>query len=181
MIYKLFILNGIGKSGKDTFVEEISDYYSYTTHLSTITPIKEVASKIGWDGNKDEKGRQFLCELKNLCTKYYDTSIQYLKEQLQPLYEDNIPHIIFIDCREPKEIKKLVKEFTQFNPVTILIDASKRVKTPNNKADKQVYKYKYDIVIPNNKSLIHFYIKIQLFLQAQDIINKTICAQYTIN
>ena len=66
---KIIVINGTGGAGKDTFVDVlksksyVKDYFIY--NYSTIDRIKTIAEQCGWDGKKDEKGRQLLSDLKD--------------------------------------------------------------------------------------------------------------------
>ena len=60
---KIIIINGYAGVGKSTFVEMCKKDY-LVTELSTIDPIKDIASKIGWNGQKEPKDRKFLADLK---------------------------------------------------------------------------------------------------------------------
>ena len=147
----VFILNGSGGCGKDTFGLFCAKYSKYgIRHCSTVDPIKQAALRMGWDGNKDEKGRKFLSDLKDLCTEAFDTSFNYIKEQIEDADFNDIEYL-FVDCREPKEIDKLV---SHFGAKTIYIDASKRVPQINsNHADANVSNYVYDYYINNNGTI----------------------------
>lgn len=144
----VYILNGSGGCGKDTFVNMCRIFSNKSIiHISTITQIKRAAKLLGWNGEKDEKSRKFLSDLKDLSTKVFDTSFRYIEAELYDAEENDIDYV-FIDCREPEEIKRLVEHF---GAQTIYIDASQRVKQiTSNHADKNVQNYKYDLYIDNN-------------------------------
>ena len=59
---KVFILNGMAQSGKDTFYKLVSSLTSCETfHFSIIDKIKDQASMMfGWNGQKGEKDRKRL-------------------------------------------------------------------------------------------------------------------------
>lgn len=148
---KMFILNGSGGSGKDTFAMLCDKYTPYCVrHCSTVEPIKAAASILGWNKQKDEKSRKFLSDLKDLCTVAFDTSFNYVKEEYENAQDDDI-EFLFVDSREPEEIKRFVE---QFGARTIYIDAIKRVPPIiTNHADANVANYKYDYYIDNNGTL----------------------------
>lgn len=71
----IIVINGRGGVGKDTLCDFVKEKYDDTygvQNISSITRIKEIAKDIGWDGNKDEKGRKFLSDLKKALTEYGD-------------------------------------------------------------------------------------------------------------
>lgn len=162
----VYVLNGSGGCGKDTFVDlctECTDAYIW--HISTITPIKEAAELLGWQGKKDEKSRKFLSDLKDLCTNAFDTSYNYIEKQIYRAKYWRVDYI-FIDCREPKEIERICK---QFNAKSIYIDASKRNPIiTSNHADAEVMNYNYDFYIDNNGTLEELKEKAKEFMKKGD-------------
>ncbi len=52
-----------------------------TVNVSAITPIKEIASNYGWNGEKDAKSRKFLSDLKRAFADYNDLPTHYLYEE----------------------------------------------------------------------------------------------------
>lgn len=149
--YFIFVINGPGGSGKDEFIKFVKTHTSLSIlNVSTVDPIKMAAKDLGWDGTKTEDNRKFLSDLKDLCTKHFDTSYNYIKRIIEYANKSKFP-IVFIHCREPQEIQRLVDDF---GAKTILVDASKRVKTIiSNHADAEAANYSYDIVINNNGTL----------------------------
>ena len=68
---KIIIINGSGRCGKDTFVEYVKKVSNDRVYLiSTVDKVKEIAKTMGWDGNKDEKSRKFLSDIKLAWTNY---------------------------------------------------------------------------------------------------------------
>mgnify|MGYP005750235343 CR=1 FL=1 len=130
-------------------------------NISTITPVKEAAKLLGWDELKDEKGRKFLSDLKDLATQNYDFSYEYISKIIQKA-EESKTKAIFIHCREPEELGRFQEEF---NAITLLIK-NNRIKTINsNHADRNVENYFYDFVIDNNEGIIELTKKAALFLE----------------
>lgn len=69
---------------------------------------------------------------------------------------------LFIHCREPKEIQRIVNTY---NAKTLLIKRGELVVTSNH-ADANVNDYNYDFVINNNGSLEELRDKAKLFMGA---------------
>lgn len=71
--------------------------------------------------------------------------------------------IMFIHCREPKEIQRFKDEF---GATTLLIqrDAAEEENWQND-SDKAVFSYEYDYVIPNNGSLSELRARAEIFLR----------------
>ena len=170
---KIYVLNGSGGCGKDTFVDLCQIYSKYQIwHDSTIAPIKEVAAELGWNGEKTEEYRKFLSDLKDISTKLFDTSFKYIESQIELARYCKVNYI-FIDCREPEEIERICK---QFDAKSIYIDASKRNPIiTSNHADANVMNYNYDYYIDNNGTLEEFKNKAKEFIQKGDeLINGTL-------
>lgn len=151
---KIFIINGTGGSGKDSFIDFCQQYNKkdniyYIYNISTIDPVKYAAKYLGWTGSKEEVDRKFLSDLKDLWINYNDGPFNYIKTYVNRIIEENYDNlIIFIHCRESEEINKIKNEF-QDNCSTILINKD-GLKINSNKSDANVLDYKYDIIINNN-------------------------------
>lgn len=159
----IIVLNGSGGCGKDTFVDLCRKAEPLSVwHISTITPIKEAATLLGWNGEKTEKNRKFLSDLKDMATENFDASYKYINNQIECAILNKI-EVVFIDCREPEEIERLKRDF---NAITVLIDASaRRPDIISNHADADVYKYKYNIIIENNGTMEEFNEKAKIFMK----------------
>lgn len=147
------VINGKGGVGKDTLCEIVSKYYK-TINVSAITPIKKIAYDYGWHGEKDNKSRRFLSELKRIFADYNDLPNQYLlKEYRNFLISDN--QIMFVHIREKDQIEKFICDIEN-NCITLLItrnvndgDGQKY----GNYSDDYVDEYKYDYYFDNNMTL----------------------------
>ena len=71
----VFIVNGKPRAGKDTFAMILNRYMNVYKY-SAITKVKEIATLCGWDGQKEERDRKFLHELKMLTSEYSDMAYQ---------------------------------------------------------------------------------------------------------
>lgn len=134
---------------------------SFCHILSTVDFVKEIAKKCGWDGTKDLKNRKFLSDLKDLLTNWNNVPFNKIIQQVKSIEDEwkyyNIDlnrTAIFIDCREPEEIKKLC---TTLNAKSLLITREEAENNnTSNHADQNVLNYNYDIIIQNNGDLIEF-------------------------
>jgi len=159
---KIFIINGSARSGKDTFVDVVrmwkmtnnSNYYEYPVYnISSVDKVKESAKLLGWDSNKDEKGRKFLSDLKYLSSETYDGPFNYIKIFI----EDRNNGIFFLHVREPGELLKITREYP--DSITIFIKRS-AIEVPNNRADQEVELYNYDLYFENDGTLEDYVKKI---------------------
>jgi hypothetical protein len=122
-------------------------------NISSITPIKELATRTGWDGNKDDRARKFLSDLKRICVEYNDYPTVWAKGEYEKfLLSDE--EIMFVHIREPEEIAKFV-EATEGRAKTLLIRGGKRMSKANygNVSDDGVENYSYDYYFVNENTL----------------------------
>lgn len=154
---QIFILNGTAGAGKDTFADLLNQHIP-TKHISSITPVKQAAQALGWNGEKTAESRKFLCELKKFVNSQGDYIWNYLDKQVEEFKADDKTRVLLIDIREPEEIEKAVE---RYSAKTILITRPQK-HNPNplwhyiNSADKNVAEYKYDFGINNGGSLENF-------------------------
>ena len=153
---QIFIINGSGGVGKDTFVELVSvelnsmlKKFHTVVNFSSVDKVKEIAREIGWNGGKTEKDRKFLSDLKILTSKYCDMPFKSMKNKVEEFYEDKESCFLFLHIREPEEIKRVVNEF---NAKTICIVSNRVKHITSNTADENVFNYNYDFIIDNSGS-----------------------------
>lgn len=167
---QVFIINGSGGVGKDTFIEMIDNQFwkeCEVANYSSVTKVKEIAKMIGWNGLKTEKDRKFLSDLKLLTTDYNNMPLNDMKKTVYNFmsYETNLPRILFLHIREPEEITKSVNEFKEYNAKTILVKKDSVKHITSNMADENVFNYDYDIVIDNNGTLENLREKAKCFFE----------------
>ena len=158
----IYIVNGAPGSGKTTFERAVLETMgeNWCHILSSINFVKEIAKKCGWDGTKTPENRKFLSDLKDLLTEWGDVPFKKIEEQIQWIYATYRAYgvtdidnkvCIFIDVREPAEIKKCCE---RLNAQSILIRRADGGETEiSNHADQNVENYEYDLVFENNGSL----------------------------
>ena len=151
----VIVINGAGGVGKDTLCELAAKHFKvYNT--SSITPIKELAAQCGWHGEKDDKARKFLSDLKRLTVEYNDFPTKWAIERYNEfLVSDD--EIMFLHIRESEEIEKFVRA-TDGVAKTLLIRGGERFanqrKMPyGNVSDDLVEQYSYDYYFNNDKTL----------------------------
>ena len=157
---KVIILNGLARSGKDSFVSFYSKYSKELIHnISTVDDVKEIAKAMGWNGEKDDKSRNLLSDLKYLWTEYNDGIFK-------KMINFCLSHegIVFIHCREPKEIQKFKDYFGE--DCTTLLIKRENIEAPNNHADMNVYKYRYDKVVLNNGTIEEYRDKVKEIVES---------------
>lgn len=158
----VFIVNGKPRAGKDTFAMILNRYMNVYKY-SAVTKVKEIATLCGWDGQKEERDRKFLHELKMLTSEYSDMAYQDVVNEIKKYRNGEIEADIFIvDVREPEEIERLAKEV---GALTVFIENNNVPAITSNAADANVENYEYDFVVPNNGTMNDFEEEIKLFME----------------
>ena len=170
---KVVIINGKPQSGKDTFCKYAQGYCdddesANTLIISSVDPLKEMLTQLGWDGTKTDKIRDMLMDMKQLWVQNQDGPTMFLFNNILEFHkactgEDNI---VFVHIREPEEIKKLVNALTGFESmgidvISLLVIRESGEDTPNQPAETRrsddealINSYEYDVTIHNDEDLI---------------------------
>lgn len=149
---KIFIINGSGGVGKDTFVELLGKY-AKTMHASIVTNVKRMARVAGWGLTKTEKDRKFLSDLKLLVDEYNDSNYQYIANLTNVFLEDegdDSYQIFCVDMREKNQIDRYVEEF---GAKKVLVTRSSVEHITSNMADAGVFETEYDYTIKNDGTI----------------------------
>lgn len=163
---KVIVVNGAARSGKDSFVDYcLEELKSNSAKWSSVDFVKDVAKYCGWNGVKDEKGRKFLSDLKDLLTEWDDVPMKKLSEAVRNMKHRELkmkqPQFLFVFVREPEEIAKIVDKF---KAITVCVRRSESEKvSPKNHADLEVLDYEYNFYIDNNYDLEHLKLAAETF------------------
>jgi hypothetical protein len=158
---KVILINGSGGSGKDTVVELVTSYLKdkyCVKNISTIDVVKNIARLMGWNYEKDEKGRQFLADLKEAWTKYNNgANMGVYRDILEwNAYEEIMPkeYVMFVHVREPESIQWFLDMLSTCNIfVCTLLVKRAGIEEFFNDADKNVNEFEYDITMINQGTL----------------------------
>ena len=146
---QVIIINGTGGSGKDTFVEFCSKYAN-VMNISSVDKVKEAAKiLVGWNGEKDEKSRKLLVDLKQLSINYNDSPTKYIEQKFEE-FKSCDAIFLFIHIREIDEIEKIKK---LLDAKTLLIRNPRVALITSNNSDRNVYNYNYDYIVENEGTL----------------------------
>ena len=157
---QVIIINGTGGSGKDTFVQYCSEFAN-VINISSVDKVKKAAQVlVGWNGEKDEKSRKLLVDLKRLSIEYNDAPSKYVQEQYKAFLNSKAEYL-FIHIREIEEIEKIKK---LLNAKTLLITNPRVKLITTNASDANVYKYEYDFYIENDGTLAELKQKAKEFI-----------------
>lgn len=167
---KYFIVNGFPRSGKDTFVNCcLKELGAFGKLISTVDFIKEIAIKCGWNGEKTQKDRKFLSDLKDLLSNWNDVPYQKVLKEIDlfrydlEYYDVENNGVVFIMSREPEEINRFENEI---GAKSILIRReSVEFNQQSNHADNEVLNHKYHYIIDNNGTIEQLQEKAKNFLK----------------
>lgn len=178
---QVFIINGMAASGKDTFISLVNKAFKYSKfnrsnnpvmNFSSVDKVKKIAMMIGWNGEKSERDRKFLSDLKFLTTEYNDMSFNSMKEKVNE-FKSSDSTMLFLHIRESNEIEKARVEF---DAKTILVIRDSVEHITSNVSDKDVFNYDYDIVIDNNGGMLKLHSKAATFVR--DYVLDNLKAEY---
>ena len=186
------IINGSGGNGKDTFVKDVTrvapEHDLEVINFSTVDFYKAIIQCIGHYYNevaeaaakKDDKFRSCLARLKSQFDNDYEMDTYLLDHLIDAIgrmnYKNPMDRLIFIHCREPKNIQLTKWHLGQEGPKCILSKYAEVLSVPGknlnidigvrtllvygrhdpteytNMADRSVYNYNYDYRIDNSGS-----------------------------
>jgi len=140
------VINGRSSVGKHTLIEHISNYYE-VRNVSSVTPIKDAAMNVGWDGIKDEAGRRLLGDLKATLVRYNDSPTKYVVGEYKKFVAVE-QDIMFVHIREPEEIAK----FRRIVPCkTLLVLRDSAPQFNNLRTDNEhLLDFDYDFAFDNS-------------------------------
>lgn len=145
----VIVINGAGGVGKDTLIGAVAEKYG-TRNISSVDPIKELARQAGWTGEKDDKSRKMLSDLKAIFTEYNDLSLAYIKSQYEQFLKSD-EQVLFVHIREPEQIERFVE--TAPTRIKTLLVARLDEREYGNDSDDRVHEYSYDLHYSNHFSL----------------------------
>ena len=144
----VMVINGRGGVGKDALCDALEQSFR-VINISSIDPIKEIASRYGWQGEKTPKARRFLADLKQVFVAYNDLPTRFLLDQYESFMSSDV-EVLCVHIREASEIEKFISQIPT-HCITMLI----RRPDPNgiapygNAADDEVENYAYDYIFDN--------------------------------
>lgn len=168
---KVIVINGYSGSGKDTFVnfcKEISP--NRVESISTVDFIKDIATEFGWNGERTPRARKYISDLKSILSEWLDAPYKEVAKKIRRMNSyaegyglNSNDFFLFVHCREPEEINKLVNNF---GAKTLFIERPNIEKVTSNNSDLEVEDYDYDYTIVNDGDLDILKFQAKLFINA---------------
>ncbi len=145
------VINGAGGVGKDTLCGFAAEAY-HVRNVSSVDPIKELARIAGWEGEKSDRARKMLSDLKRLFTEYNDLPLRYIREQYAQFLNSE-EQVMFVHIREPEEIARFVETAPEHIKTLLITNSNREVFVYGNVSDDNVALYQYDGTYDNKYSL----------------------------
>lgn len=163
LIKRIFIINGSGGQGKDTFVKLCSNHFKVTNTSKIIPAKKALCELLGismekLESNKTEEIRALLVHLNQIAIKNGDYPSAFIMKEVADFVCSTEKQIMFIHIREPEEIDKIKNKISSMYDKskcvvkTILVSSTRVKKITSNTADANVDNYDYDIYIDNSSN-----------------------------
>lgn len=159
---KIIIINGLGGSGKSTFVKYCKEKFeahkkSMCYELSTVDYPKYVARFCGWDGGKTHMDRVFLHELKEALEHWNDSPTTKVFDDISTLANiENHNYLFFVNIRESYYIEKFLRfaEVKGFKNIsTVLVTNPNKESNEVNELVDEIKMVNYDETIVNSGTL----------------------------
>lgn len=154
---QVYIINGKPGIGKDSFVTEVKKSLAkinYRVHnISTIAPVFRLVEQIGCDITKTAANRKMFSLIKQ-AVDLRDYTFNVTRNIIRDIFTlAGKNNIVFVHCREPKEIDKYVRTYKAKTILIMSPDIEKLNIDYGNDSDNNVNNYNYTYIINNHKTL----------------------------
>jgi hypothetical protein len=104
---RLVGLRGYAQAGKDTAALGLGE--EGWARVAFADPLKHVARALGWDGKKDDDGRQFLQDLGKAVRDHVhpDAWVWAAEREIDELERGGLPGVVVTDVRYPNEVEMI--------------------------------------------------------------------------
>lgn len=162
---KVICISGKAMSGKDTAANYLKNKLEESGKRVLITHYADLLKYIcktffGWDGRKDEKGRQLLQYVGTDVVREQNPNywVDFLMNILG-MFQYNWDYVLIPDCRFPNEITRLKRNGFNTTSVKIIrddFDSSLTETQKSHKSETSMDNFDFDFVI-HNKGLNEYY------------------------
>lgn len=170
----VILIGGVGGSGKSSFINFCSKFHEDVYEESTIDCCKTLVrymldlesqshgvfsheTILNMEDEKSDAYRTLLSDLKQAWCEFSDGPNKIVCNQVDRLYRDEDPFLIFVNVREPEQIDYLKKSLESLHnciPVTLQVVRNDD-NTWSNYSDRTTSNYDYDITIDNSNTLMN--------------------------
>ena len=147
---------GVGKTYSANVIQSYLSGLGYkVTRESFATGVKQVATYMGWDGKKDDKGRVLLQDIGKIGRKYdKDIWVRSTFERLEQAVGFPFDVVIIDDCRFINEVSFVRDNEVLYNTIVVRLQSSEREILKGTPAyyddsETELDKYMFDYIIHN--------------------------------
>lgn len=151
----LFIINGIPRSGKDTFadlVKAINCSGKEVVNISSVDDVKTAYKMLGWDGTKTPEDRKNLSLIKGIADARFNHTVKTIVDLVRNNHKEKV---YFYHVRELDNINKIKQQFRDsiFKVKSVYVDRKLEIDTSSNSdIEAGLDAQSYDIIIDNSGS-----------------------------
>ena len=151
----IIMIAGKAGSGKDEVANIICKHSNKAKRFAFADNLKSMARSLGWDGNKDERGRLFLQQLGKVGRNYNpDVWAKFVEWQIRDELLDTHNNLFVIsDFRFPNEYAVLHKRWKDIITIKLTGRASDLGSNANDISEHSLESFKFDYVIDNSGTL----------------------------
>ena len=164
----VIIINGSGGCGKSEFIKQCRETKILPVYeLSSVDYVKDVARYCGWNGEKTDKDRTFLHDLKMALEKWKDIPTIDVVSKIEAQMDGKTDNLFFVNIREIYNIvhfKQIVKEILKLPCYDLLVTNKNVPMVLTNPADAEVNLHEYNFYIHNDGDLENLKIEAKNFI-----------------
>ena len=143
----IMLCSELPQQGKDLVANYLVEEYGFTK-LAFADKLKEICYQIGWNGEKDEKGRQLLIDIAETSKKYNKTI--WVKKVISKILKDKDKNYVISDLRFKVEQQELTELFENIFTIGIKSDVYGDNKFINSVSQIEFEHLHKDFIIENN-------------------------------
>lgn len=154
---KVVTISGYAEAGKDTVANKLKTRLEKKGYRVVITHYADMLKYIctqyfGWDGKKDEKGRELLQHLGTDIVRAKDPNFWVdMMVKILDMFKDEWDFVLIPDCRFPNEADVMKKVFDGKAVRVVRPEHQNRLTTEqrNHPSETAMNNYKFDYLVVN--------------------------------
>lgn len=150
----VYMISGKAGAGKDTAFALIKELLPSVERFAFADSLKETAKSLGWDGEKDEKGRKFLQNLGNTVRDYGEDI--WANIVAGKILQCTSQTQVITDWRFPNEFEVISGLFSPVVTINIVGRAYDLGNNGNDISEHALEGFKFDYVIDNSGTIAEF-------------------------
>lgn len=149
----LFVINGVPRSGKDTFadlVKAINCSSKEVVNISSVDDVKTAYRMLGWNGTKTPEDRKNLSIIKGIADSRFNYTVEYIVDFVKKNHKEVVYFYHVRELENINNIKKALRE-TGLEVKSVYVDRG-LVTEASNSSDIEagLDAQSYDILIDNS-------------------------------